>query len=215
MANPQFKWTPKGEASTESLDLDLYGARGLQQLRGWRQTDERASVSSGGVAVTLVHDAWWEYELKLDAINRQNNALIFQRLSSFTAHVLAGGLFAFSIDSAKTLSTLLNGAVVKGATTIVVDDDAGVAIGDDLFLEDATDPTRWQIYRTTGTGGSNSWNSSHGTSFGFPDNTPVFAFEHFPTCRANGRNPVRLFERAAGKGADLWDFRLRFRTVRG
>jgi hypothetical protein len=213
MANPRLKWTPKGEAATEQIDLTMYGDRGLQQLSGWRRTDQRGQVSAGGKAVTLAHDAWFEYDLRLNSISRSGDATIWALLTAFTAHVNAGGLFEFSIDNTKTLVTTLTSQRAKGVSIIAVADETGIVGGDDLLLEDVVDPTRWQLVRTTTPGAGLNWNISPPLTFTFAAGTSVYAFEHFPLCKRMGRG-ARLLEHKAGDGLDLWDLRLQFRTVR-
>lgn len=210
MGNARIYWTPRGESGEVYLDLTTLG--GLFRFAGFSAGTGHKSVSRGGKTCSVIHDTGFVYHVEVRGVSRTADPDTWCDVSSFVSHADAGGEFAFKLDSDKDDETTLNGAVAKGATSIVLTSGSWVANGDLLFLEDADDETKWEIRRVSDASGSPTIVLAKAVTYGFASGSVVRDWEFFPKCLAIG--DVSWKEREGGRGANRWDLVLRLRTVR-
>jgi hypothetical protein len=208
MGSPAFKWTPKGEASVQTLTFPW----GLQMLQGLRDADVVRSVSKGGVAVSVVWDTFAYYDLEFRGFGPVNQAAFFAGLTSWWSHAGAGGIFQFLMDGTKTADTTTSATMTQGATTFSVNSTATMATGDWIHIEDVTDQSKWERRSITNISGS-TLTVNTGVTYGFGRGATVRHVENLVRCIAIDKE-APFVEREAGRGPNLWDLRLKFRTVR-
>jgi len=206
----RIKWTPIGESGTEYVDFSDFG---IQRFAGGERTDAERTITPAGFGVVLWHDSWYEYELHVDAIHRITDTATWHQLQSFLAHASAGAAFSFAGESTDDYAAVLTAGAARGTNDIVVADTSGVSSGDSLVLEHALDPRRITVSVTVVTSATELL-VTPALHHSLPAGSSVTHWEYFETCRANSKD-VKLTERDAGLGANLWDFRIRFRTLRG
>lgn len=209
MAGSKIVWTPIGESGTENVDLTNLG---LQRLAGGVETDAERTITPAGRAVVLFHDVWSTYEVHVDGIHRTDDAQAWLQLQSFLAHAGSGAEFTLQVDSAKTYSSTLSAGAARGATTLSVASATGLAAGDTVVIEHATDPRR-QSTSISGPPAPTSFTISPALHHAQPAGSAVRHFQFLEHCRCRP-GEIALAERDAGLGVHLWDFRMRFRTFR-
>ena len=216
MGDVLLAWVPRGEAGELEANLsDAYGPRGLQVFRGGGQQAARRSVSAGGAVVTLTEDHYFEYDVQLEGISIVDHLELWQELTGFMSHAQAGGEFKFKLDGAEARDHTTSAAAAAGATVLELVTAAGWIAGDKVYIEDVDDPTKWQV-STVGskqTSPPELQGMAPPLFYSYGLGSVVRSWEYFPKCVAQDGDPT-LEEREAGRGANLWDFRLRFRTVR-
>ena len=212
-----IKFTPSG--STEQ-DIEFDSTRGvLTRLVGHPVTDNITSVSTGGKAVSVVHDAWFEYQVDFQGLQHPTSAssaaqlAAWKRLRSWISHAFAGGEFKFSVDDTKEYVTTLSGAEADAQTVLAVTDSTGMTAHDFIYIEDATDPTKWENVKIT-TVDSSIQITTGAITRDYVTASVVRHKEYFPACVLIGNKKPILTERSAGKGVNIFDLRFKFRTVR-
>ena len=207
MATPALKWTPTG-GSEQTATFP----RGLSAFSGYRDMDVSRSVTRGGAAVTVFHDAYSDYEAQLRGFSPSVNTTFFEALTSWWAWAAAGGEFKFFMDSADTLATTLSAATTGHQTTCSVNSTSSLAVGDIVFLEDITAFNKSELRTVTTISVSTvTFNSALG--FAYASGSTFRHAEYFPACIVLDTS-VPFKERPAGQGNRLYDLKLRFRTVR-
>lgn len=209
MGASKIVWTPIGEAGTESITLTNLG---LQRLAGGTETDAERTVTPSGRAVVLFHDIWSAYEMHVDGIHRTEDSLVWLQMQSFLAHAQVGAAFTVQVDSAKTYKGTTTVGAARGATSLSVGSTSGLAAGDTVVIEHATDPRR-QSTSVSGPPAPTSFTISPALHHAMPIGSSVKHFQFLEFCRCRS-GEIAFEERDAGLGVNLWDFRMRFRTFR-
>lgn len=213
--NPTFVWTPRDESTAERLTISS-SEGGLTRLQSQFVTDRELSLSTGGSAVTIVRDSFFVYELEFTPFNKSSDPGTWQELSSFISHANAGGEFQYLSEGATTpiagrndLDTTLSSAVVQNATSLTLASTTRLSAGDFIYIEDANDQTKWEIREVDTV--ATPIVVAEGVSHSYASGSTVRHWENFPKCIALD---IEWQERRAGQGANLWDFAMKFRTVR-
>jgi len=226
MAGPHILFTPVGSAV--ELDLDLEGgvratAGPFVELAGGRRSDSVTSVGHGGQAVTVVHDAWFQYRAQFAPLTDPwttgtgptQPAQHWHKLHAWISHTQLGGLFTLRVDNDLTWADALTNAETEGTTTPVeVADTTGVASGEWLFIEDADNPVRCEFNRVSAVPGGTSLTLARGLAYDYAAGSVVRHRELFVDCLRLAADRTPLVERRAGRGPNAWDLRFEFRTTR-
>ena len=202
----KFTWTPRGEGAPQNLVVDWGG---IQRQDPRFLAAKKQTVSKGGTVVTVIEDTHFRYVLETNPINQAAKPDAWQRISSFVNHAQVGGLFQYQFDENNDLDTTLSSGVAKGATSLTLASTASLNVGDYIHIEDVDDPTKWE-YREVDVVAS-PITIAQGVSYGFGSGSKVRDWQNFPLCVALD---VTFEERRAGRGVNVWDFGLTFRTVR-
>ena len=211
MGAPRISWTPKGEGTASTTTLSEIA--GLQAFRGETTSDRQTQFSKGGKYISISYDAWCEHEVRIEGVDRVNHPIDWHKIAALVAHVQQGGEFEFARDVDRIANTTLSVPLTKGDTVVVCDTSDMVA-GETLLVEDLDDVLRRDFWRIASVDTGAQITLSYGTVIGFIDGSPIRSADFFPKCVGTARRAVQWDERDAGGGAYLWDFRLRFRTVR-
>ncbi len=206
----RITWAPIGETATQYVDLSDYG---LQRLASNTRSNAKLVVAPSGYAATIYHDIWTEFELHVDGIDKASDGATWRMLQIFCCHAEVSQEFEFAVESSKTYSNQLNGSHANGSTVLTVDSTTGLSSGDTIWVEHLTDPRRMSC-ALTGPPTSTQFNITPALVMDFVDNSPVYHFQYHEKCRAKA-GAVKFTERDAGLGANLWDFRMKFRSYRG
>lgn len=200
-------WIPFGASTAKTLDFAPWG---IQRLSGGHEADREVVHTPAGRAVVQWIDSWDTYELHVDAIHRIDDAnwIVFENLLPF---LVAYGEFSFAADSNKDSETTLSAGAAEAASSISVVSTSGFSAGDTIMIEHVTD-ARQIMTAISGPPGGGTMNISPLLYSPMPTGSKVRHFQYFPKCRAEAAS---FTERDAGLGANLWDFRVRFRTFRG
>lgn len=204
---PAIKWTPKDEASERTLTFP----RNPTKFSGYRDTNAAQSVTLGGVAVTVLHDAYSVYELELRSFGPSVDATFFSGMTAWWSHAAAGGEWKFLFDSGDYLDTTMSASTI-GATTFSVTSTSTLAVNDWIFLEDANDHGKFESAKVSNISAS-TITVVGSLSRGYASGSTVRHMEYFPACLVLGTE-VPFKERMAGQGNRLYDMTLKFRTVR-
>jgi hypothetical protein len=206
--NPRITWTPSDATNAQSMDFP----HGLYLFDGGPMNDAELSFTQGGKLSAVVHDVTREYTAELRAFSEVNSPAFYARLNAFWSHVSRGGTFAFAVDSGKTWDTTISQTGTEGATSLLVNSVSGIGAGDFLFLEDATDPTLFEVVEVSSVG-TNSVNLSDSLTRPYGTGSVARYDEYFPTCAMLERRAAFPLRRAA-RGANRRDLKFKFRTVR-
>jgi len=213
-----IKFTPSG-STEQDIQIDDSGGR-LTRLVGHPVADTRTQISAGGKAVSVVHDAWHEYQVVIQGIlhpgatSTAAQLAAWKRLRSWISHAFRGGEFKFSVDDTKEYSTTLSGAEADGSTVLGVVSSTGMAADDFLYIEDSGDPTIWENVKITSVD-SGVQITTGALTKDYASGSIVRYKEYFPACiLAGGYKKPILMERSAGKGVNVHDLKFKFRTVR-
>ncbi len=212
--NPELAWKPLNKVEEVVLDLDT--ELGLERLAPRTQSDERTILTSAGGAFAVATDIWREYDVRIPAIDPDVTPEVWAGLHSFGHHALHGGTFRFTADADRAVDTTLSSAALAGATTLDLPTAAedAIAAGDYLIVHDAADFRITEVVKVAAVAADVelSWGllMAHATA------SVVRHREHLPLCRLNlpSSRSLSFAERDAGRGVNLWDFRMRFRTLR-
>jgi hypothetical protein len=177
------------------------------------RTSAITTVAVSGLAVSDTQDAWFEYDLKVDAISVATMSTDFCRMMELVSHGNAGGQFALLVNDDATATTLVT-CCTQGDTVLEITSSTGLTAADTIYMEDASDPSKWQlaIVDSVDDGTHITLDSSTPTGFAYTTLSTIRIWEYFPACIF--RKPAAIKERGAGKGASIWDLRLQLRTVR-
>jgi len=212
MGNSRISFDPPGG----TVNIDFEGFPIL--LSGLATDDGFARFSRGGVHQLVKHDTWQEYDVMFPAISRPADPARWAQLTAWISWVYRGNVFELLLDGTKNLDTTLDGAIAAGATVITCSDDtANAALDDWIFLEDALDVSvfEWvQVLSNTGASKGITLNANTPVVFAYPDNSIVRQEVRLGNCVLIRDRPTPLVERSGGRGANVWDLRFRFRTVR-
>lgn len=207
MGTPAIKWTPTG-----GTERTATFPRGLSLFDGYRDVDATRTVTRGGAHVAIFHDAYSSYEVELRGYSAAVNTTFFEAISSWWAWAAAGGEFKFYMDSDNALSTTLSAATTGHQTTCTVNSTSSLATGDIVFVEDASDFSKFELRSVTGISAATvTFNSALG--FAYESGSTLRHAEYFPACVVLDTT-VPFRERPAGQGNRVYDLRFRFRTVR-
>jgi hypothetical protein len=212
MGYPQFVFTPRGGTS---ITVSFAGiARQVSKWAGGPSGNRKLSFTQGGKSAAVIHDVFEEYDVEIPGIRPSASTAyrtFYAGLMSWWEHALAGGVFAFTLDSAQSSATTLSGALAYTDTSCSVASTAGMAANDWLYFEDADDPTRWTRRKINAVASGITLLDSIGRPF--VSGSVVRHAWYLPqaVCLDDG---MPLIEREGGKGADMWDFKAKFRTVR-
>lgn len=215
MGDTVIKWTPRGEVSEQTLNLSQAGVVFRVQRVPVRYAS--TSISVGRKAVTVARPSYTRYEVEVVSVYRQENpsgsVFPFMTLSSWRSHAQAGGEFAFMIDDDTDFATTLNGSHSQGDVSLTLTDSASgnVSVGDVVYLEDANDSTKWEERRVQLAPANIVVNE--GISYSLADLSIVRHADYFPAC-VLVLGSLRIPERQGGKGAEIFDLRFQFETVR-
>jgi len=212
MADPLFKWFPRGEGG--AVTYTLSEVAGLQVFRGETRTDRQSQFSKAGLHVSVAHDAWSEHEIRIEGVSRVNDPIDWHALAGLVAHVQGGGEFEFARDSALVADVVTTTPITRGDTVIGSIDTSDMTAGETLLVEDSEDFVKRDFWRIATVDSGSQITLSYGSRFGFAAGAVVRSVDYFPDCAGVSRGAVRWNERDAGRGAGLWDLRLRFRTTR-
>lgn len=208
MSNPTITWLPSGESTTQSLTFP----RMVSMYQGGRSVDGATSVSLGGVAVSVIHDVYDDFQIELKGFGPTNDPTFFAQLWSWWSHASRGGEFAFALDGANTLDTTTSAASTQGDTTLSVASTSSLAVSDWVTLEDVDDPTKTERRQVSAISGADV-GLTPTISYSFGSGSLMRHAEYLPACVTAGkRRPFQ--ERDAGRGGRLWDLQLGLRTVR-
>ena len=208
MATTNILYVSKTVAGTNSVRLGTHPV--LTNLRGWPVMDTSQSISVGGKAVSVVHDAWHEYDVEVRALNISDDSQ-HSRISAWLSHAQGGGEFGFVVNSDEDEASTLSGVEVAGQTVLSVTDTTGFAAADWVYLEDADDPTVFQRVKILTVDSGVQVTIEEALDHSFASGSVFRHAENFPACVLLKHD---FRERPGGKGANLWDLKFRFRTVR-
>lgn len=208
MGSTLITYVSKTVAGTQTVTLGTHPV--LTNFRGWPMEDTQQSISRGGKAVSVVFDAWHEYDVELRALPITGHALHSQ-LFAWLSHAQGGGEFVFTIDSDADEASTLSGAEAAGQTVLSVTATAGFSAADWVYIEDLDDPTVFQRVKIQTVDSGVQVTIEESLKHSFVALSPFRHAEHFPSCVLLKQ---RFRERAGGKGANLWDLEFKFRTVR-
>ena len=187
----------------------------LTRLSGGPRSDAHTSVSVGGKHVTVQNDNYFEYDIEFKAlsfpVSGAADAPSLRSLWGFISYATRGGEFEMRMDEDIIWSTTLSAPVGVADTAASLSSTSGITAGEWFFLEDINDSSKWEKNRVdsvTATGIQLAtvfvWN--------YATSSVIRYHEYFPACILVG--DVKFEERPAGQGANLYDLRFKFRTVR-
>jgi hypothetical protein len=214
MGYPTISWIPRGASTTQSLSCSAI-AHSFSLLEGGVSVDRAQAFTKGGKTTAVVHDAWHQYTVEMEGFGPEkssNYASWFSWLTSWWSHASAGGTFSFALNSDKAAATTCTGSVAETATSLTAVSTSGFAANDWVFLESATDPTCNCRRRVTSiSGGTVSFATTIGQPL--PTGSVLRHSEYFPSVVCLD-DDAPFKERRGGKGANLWDLKMKIRTVR-
>ena len=203
------KYTPRGEATEVTVDLTtLMG--GLRLFSSKWMTNRATSITDGGNPYTVNFDQFIEYQCEFLRVQRSASVSNWGSIASMAAHISSGAEFVVEKDSDNVSDTTSSSLVAQSANLIPVASTTGFASGEIVYVEDADDPTKFEINECSGTSGGVQL--TNGIQYSYVSGSIVRHFEYFPKCVA--LKPARFKERAAGQGSEVWDLDFTFRTVR-
>lgn len=211
MSASEIRWTPRGDSTETSFSFTA--TRGFSRFQGYVNADRALSVSRGGKSLTLIHDAYGQFEVEARAIAPGNERTLYTGITAWLEHALAGGTFALILDGSKTATTTLSTAATQSDLTLSVASSSGMAADDWLYIEDADDGTKFQRAQISSVATTQSVVLKDGLYRSFAAASTVRHHEYLPSCiMLEKRSP--FVERPAGNGAELWDLQMTVRTVR-
>ena len=212
MAQTRIEFTPRGEGSTVQLDFGTHPV--LLEFAGFVMPDAEQTVSKGGKALTRIFDSYHLWKVVVERLGPVAGADTFEEVWAWASDAQAGTEFSFALDSDDTADTTF-GAEVKGETALnPVGSTTGIEVADFLFLEDATDPTKWQRAEVATVPSGTDLTIARGLRRGFVASSVLRHAEYFPKCQLLDQRKFKFAEREGGKGSNLWDLEFQFRTVR-
>lgn len=213
-----LSFVPVSGGSTFTVDFETDLGLHLERFAGLFRSDGVRQRAQSGQQVTVVHEAWRVYEVRFNPVTwppaGNPEAGRLQWLHAWMSWAQRGGRFTFARDASKTSVTALNGAQSQNDTTWDVDDDAGFAEGDQVFVEDLDDPTVYEVGRVSTTPAANVVTTNSGAVNAYADGSLFRHAEYFPTCELLQMDDVGFLERDAGRGVSAFDFGFTFRTGR-
>jgi hypothetical protein len=203
----RITYTPSGEVNPVAIDFRY---RGFSKLSGGTEGQGALHVSRSGVAYRQLWDTFQRFDVELNALRPTSAPDLFEALSAWWSHCLAGGEFAFALDADQAASTTLASSAAQGAVALAVVSGAGIAGGDWVWIEQT--PAKFQKARVRSVA-SNTVTLYEPLPRGYASGSIVRHAEYWPTCVVlDAADP--LVERDAERGANVWDLRFSFRTVR-
>jgi len=137
----------------------------------------------------------------------------YEQLVGWWSHVVRGGQVSLAMDSAKVGNTTI-GATAHNDTVIDgIASTAAFAAGEIVYFEDAADPTLFARGKIATKDSGTQVTLVNQIGRVFAASSVMRAYEYLPTCVCL-EDEFPLEEREGGKGVDMWDLKMRIRSVR-